>query len=241
MQRISHLFYYTTPAVGKSRTAATGRSGWAEAADRFARAALCLRLLYHKTLSTGTKTRGKYGSCLKKHPEFRKRFRAFSGKPLLSEQSLFRESSRSGKTLRFRTGFGRFRIGSGKVLRLREKLLFRENRGQEETPLGVSFRHKQKRNFRFRGNLPEPGRPGRPVPPPNAAGEKRTLLQAIRARARNPGESRTKSFEILRKVNFVPLSGRILANPHERWIFEESFGEFPGCCSGNPVSNQCFT
>ena len=77
MQRISHLFYYTTPAVGKSRTAATGRSGWAEAADRFARAALCLRLLYHKTLSTGTKTRGKSGSCLKKHPEFRKRFRAF--------------------------------------------------------------------------------------------------------------------------------------------------------------------
>lgn len=77
MQRISHLSYYTTPAVGKSRTAATGRSGWAEAADRFARAALCLRLLYHKTLSTGTKTRGKYGSCLKKHPEFRKRFRAF--------------------------------------------------------------------------------------------------------------------------------------------------------------------
>ena len=47
MQRISHLSYYTTPAVGKSRTAATGRSGWAEAADRFARAALCLRLLYH--------------------------------------------------------------------------------------------------------------------------------------------------------------------------------------------------
>ena len=104
MQRISHLSYYTTPAVGKSRTAATGRSGWAEAADRFARAALCLRLLYHKTLSTGTKTRGKYGSCLKKHPEFRKRFRAFFRESLLSEQALFRgelsirENSCSGET-----------------------------------------------------------------------------------------------------------------------------------------------
>lgn len=159
MQRISHLSYYTTPAVGKSRTAATGRSDWAEAADRFARAALCLRLLYHKTLSTGTKTRGKSGSCLKKHPEFRKRFRAFFRESLLSEQSLFRGelSIRENSLVP-----GRILESSGKVLRLREKLLFREN-------------------------LPEPGRPGRPVPPPNAAGEKRTLLQAIRARARNPG------------------------------------------------------
>ena len=156
------------------------------------RAALCLRLLYHKTLSTGTKTRGKSGSCLKKHPEFRKRFRAFFP--------------------------------------------------EKQQPVGNSVRvPPARRSLRFRGNLPEPGRPGRPVPPPNAAGEKRTLLQAIRARARNPGESRSKGFEILRKVNFILLDGRIFGNPHERWIFEESFGEFPGCCSGNLVSNQCFT
>jgi hypothetical protein len=96
---------------------------------------------------------------LKKHPEFRKRFRAFFRESLLSEQSLFRGelSIRENSLVP-----GRILESSGKVLRLREKLLFREN-------------------------LPEPGRPGRPVPPPNAAGEKRTLLQAIRARARNPG------------------------------------------------------
>ena len=166
MQRISHLSYYTTPAVGKSRTAATGRSGWAEAADRFARAALCLRLLYHKTLSTGTKTRGKSGSCLKKHPESRKRFRAFFRESLLSEQALFRGELwiRENSLVP-----GRILESSGKVLRLREKLLFRENRGQEETPLGVP---PARRSLRFRRNLSEPGRPGRPVPSPNAAGER---------------------------------------------------------------------
>ena len=176
MQRISHLSYYTTPAVGKSRTAATGRSGWAEAADRFARAALCLRLLYHKTLSTGTKTRGKYGSCLKKHPEFRKRFRAFFRESLLSEQALFRGelSIRENSLVP-----GRILESSGKVLRLREKLLFRENRGQEETPLGF-LRH---------GEAFGSGETGPSCSAhPNAAGEKRTLLQAIQARARNSGQ-----------------------------------------------------
>lgn len=156
------------------------------------RAALCLRLLYHKTLSTGTKTRGKSGSCLKKHPEFRKRFRAF-----------FRKNNSPWET---QSGFLRHgeAFGSGETFRNREDpaVLFRL-----QTPLG-----KRGRFYRQYGR-------GRGI----------------------RGGSRSKGFEILRKVNFVPLGGRILANPHERWIFEESFGEFPGCCSGNPVSNQCFT
>lgn len=35
------------PAVGMSRTAATGRWGQVEAAERLARVVFCLRLLYH--------------------------------------------------------------------------------------------------------------------------------------------------------------------------------------------------
>ena len=145
MQRISHLSYYTTPAVGKSRTAATGRSGWAEAADRFARAALCLRLLYHKTLSTGTKTRGKSGSCLKNIRNSERGSARFSGNPCSRNRPSSGESSGSGKTL------------------VPEK----------QQSVGNSVRvPPARRNFRFRGNLPKPGRPGCPVLPPNAAGER---------------------------------------------------------------------
>ena len=155
MQRISHLSYYTTPAVGKSRTAATGRSGWAEAADRFARAALCLRLLYHKTLSTGTKTRGKSGSCLKNIRNSERGSARFSGNPCSRNRPSSGESSRSGKTLWFRagswkapeksSGFGKNSC-SGKTFQNREdpavlfcpqtplgkEALFRENTGASE-------------------------------------------------------------------------------------------------------------
>ena len=177
------------------------------------RAALCLRLLYHKTLSTGTKTRGKYGSCLKNIRNSERGSARFSGNPCSRNSPSSGESSRSGKTLWFRagswkapeksSGFGKNSC-SGKTFRNREDraVLFRL-----QTPLG-----KRGRFYRQYGR-------GRGI----------------------QGESRTESFEILRKVNFVLLDGRIFGNPHERWIFEEVFGEFPDLISAKQVSNQCFT